>query len=114
MPKLFVAYVLLLLAIVCEVAGTTFLQKSQQFSRLLPSIGVLVCYVASFVLLSHVLKYIPLGIAYAIWAGLGIILTAVIGVLLFRQTLDLGAVVGIGLIISGVIVTNVFSRSLLH
>ncbi len=114
MPKLFVAYLLLFLAIVFEVVGTTLLQKSQQFTRFWPSAGVLVCYVVSFVLLSHVLKYIPLGIAYAIWAGVGIILTAVVSVLLFRQSLDLGAIIGIALIISGVVVTNLFSRSLMH
>ncbi len=114
MPKLFVAYVLLFLAIGCEVAGTTFLQKSQQFSRFWPSVGVVVFYVASFVLLSHVLKYVPLGIAYAIWAGVGIILTAAIGVIVFRQSLDLGALIGIGLIVSGVVVTNLFSKSMLH
>lgn len=114
MPKLFFAYFLLMLAIISEVAGTTCLQKSQQFSRLVPSLGVFVFYVASFLLLSHVLKYIPLGIAYAIWAGVGIILTAMVGVVLFQQALDLGAIIGIGLIISGVVVVNMFSGSLMH
>lgn len=114
MFQLLFAYVLLLLAIICEVAGTTFLQKSEQFTRLLPSLGVLVFYVASFILLSYVLKTIPLGIAYAIWAGVGIILTAAVGVVLFRQTLDAGAVVGIGLIVAGVVVLNVCSRSIQH
>ncbi len=114
MPKLLTAYFLLLLAIISEVAGTMFLQKSQQFTKLLPSIGVILFYVASFILLSHVLKFIPLGIAYAIWAGVGIILTAMAGVLLFHQSLDLGAIIGIALIIAGVVVINLFSGSLTH
>lgn len=101
-------------AILFEVIGTTFLQKSAQFTKVLPTAGMVLFYVLSFYLLSQALKGLPLGIAYAMWSGLGIVLTAGIGYFVFRQSLDLPALVGIGLIISGVLVMNLFSNSVSH
>ena len=108
------AYILLALAIVSEVTGSTFLVKSEGFTQLVPSILVVIFYVISFYLLSQVIKTIPLGIAYAIWAGVGIILTALVGYFIFKQSLDFAAIAGIGLIISGVLVINLFSTSAGH
>ena len=108
------AYILLALAIVSEVTGSTFLVKSEGFKQLVPSILVVVFYVISFYLLSQVIKTIPLGVAYAIWGGVGIVLTALIGFLIFRQSLDLAALIGIALIIGGVIVMNIFSKTVGH
>ncbi|MGI2031647.1 DMT family transporter [Rhizobium panacihumi] len=101
-------------AIALEVVGTTLLQQSQQFTRLLPTLGMAVCYGTAFYLLTITLKTMPVGIAYAIWSGLGIVLISAVGVVLFKQTLDLAAIIGLGLIIAGVVVVNVFSRSVSH
>lgn len=114
MNPMLMAYILLALAIVSEVTGSTFLVKSEGFTQLVPSILVVVFYVISFYLLSQVIKTIPLGVAYAIWGGVGIVLTALIGFLIFRQSLDLAALIGIALIIGGVIVMNVFSKTVGH
>ncbi|WP_062206160.1 multidrug efflux SMR transporter [Aureimonas sp. AU12] len=105
------AYGALAIAIVCEVIGTLFLQKSEQFSKLAPTLAMAVFYVGSFFFLSQALKLLPLGIAYAIWGGLGIVLTAVIGVVVLRQTLDTPAMVGIAMIVGGVVVVNTLSQS---
>lgn len=101
-------------AIVLEVVGTTLLQASAQFTRLGPVLGMLVCYGLSFYLLSLVLKVMPLGVAYALWSGFGILLVTLIGVTVFRQRLDAAAVVGIGLIVAGVVVINLLSDSTTH
>ncbi|WP_105370222.1 DMT family transporter [Neorhizobium huautlense] len=101
-------------AIVLEVIGTTFLQQSQQFTRVLPTILMGICYLAAFYLLSIALRTLPVGIAYAIWSGLGIVLISAVGLILFRQTLDAAAIIGLGLIIAGVVVVNVFSNSISH
>ena len=102
------------IAIVLEVIGTTFLQQSQQFTRALPTALMSICYLAAFYFLSIALRTMPVGIAYAIWSGLGIVLISVIGLVLFRQTLDLAAIIGLGLIIAGVLVVNLFSNSVSH
>ncbi|EHS48906.1 small multidrug resistance protein [Rhizobium sp. PDO1-076] len=112
-PSLLV-YGSLAAAIVLEVIGTTFLQKSEQFSKLVPTAAMVLFYVASFYLLSQALKGLPLGIAYAMWSGLGIVLTAAVGLLVFKQSLDMPALVGMGLIIAGVVVMNLFSNSVSH
>jgi len=104
----------LAIAIVLEVIGTTFLQQSQQFTRAVPTILMAVCYLAAFYLLSIALRTLPVGIAYGIWSGLGIVLVSAVGVFVFRQTLDLAAVIGLGLIVAGVVVVNVFSNSVSH
>ena len=114
MPSTLLAYIYLSGAIVSEVVGTSFLQKSEQLTRLVPTLGMAVSYVASFYLLSQALKSLPLGVAYAVWGGLGIILTAIVGMVLFRQRLDPPALIGIGLIVSGVIVINCFSKTVGH
>lgn len=114
MNAIYIAYGLLALAIISEVTGSTFLVKSEGFTRLGPSLLVVIFYIISFYLLSQVIKTIPLGIAYAIWGGVGIVLTAFIGFLIFRQSLDIPAVIGIIMIVGGVIVMNVFSKSVGH
>jgi small multidrug resistance pump len=114
MNAIFIAYGLLALAIISEVTGSIFLVKSEGFTRLGPSLLVVIFYIISFYLLSQVIKTIPLGIAYAIWGGVGIVLTAFIGFLIFRQNLDIPAVIGIIMIVGGVIVMNVFSKSVGH
>jgi len=108
------AYGLLACAIISEVIGSTFLVKSEGFSKLVPSLVVVVLFSLAFYLLSQVIKVIPLGIAYAIWAGVGIVLTALIGYFIFRQNLDIPAMVGIALIVAGVVVINIFSNSTGH
>jgi small multidrug resistance pump len=101
-------------AILLEVAGTTLLQMSQQFTRLWPTTGMALCYLAAFYLLSIALRQIPVGLAYAIWSGLGVVMIATIGAVLFKQKLDLPAITGLTLIVSGVLVINLFSKSVSH
>ncbi|MFW8644574.1 DMT family transporter [Rhizobium beringeri] len=105
---------MLFAAIVLEVIGTTALQLSQQFTRIGPTVLVVACYAAAFYCLSLTLKSIPVGIAYAIWSALGIVLISSVGLVLFKQRLDLPAIVGLGLIITGVVVVNLFSKSVSH
>ena len=107
-------FLILLAAIACEVVATSALKQTGQFTRLVPSLVTLAGYAAAFYLLSIVLRYIPLGIAYAIWSGVGIVLIAVIGSTVFKQHLDWPAVLGLALIIAGVVVINVFSDSVSH
>jgi small multidrug resistance pump len=107
-------YLFLGLAITLEVVGSGFLKASDGFSRLLPSVITVIAFIACFFFLSLALKSIPLGTAYAIWAGLGIVLTAAVSVLIFKQKIDLPAILGISLIIAGVIVMNVFSKTAAH
>jgi small multidrug resistance pump len=107
-------WAILLGAIVSETIATTALQQSDRFSRLWPSVVVVLGYGVSFWLLSITLKTLPIGIAYAVWSGVGIVLVSAIGVFLLGQSLDLAAVIGIGLILAGVVVINLFSRSLGH
>jgi small multidrug resistance pump len=107
-------YALLLVAIVLEVIGTTALQLSQQFTRPWPIAVLVLCYTASFYCLSVTLKSIPVGVAYAIWSGLGIVLISLVGLVWFRQRLDLPALIGLALIIVGVLVVNLFSKSISH
>src|SRR5690606_28856398 len=98
-------------AIISEVIATSALKASDGFSRLWPSMIVVLGYAVSFYFLSLTLKTLPVGIAYAIWSGLGIVLISVIGILLFGQKLDGPAIIGMGLIIAGVVVMNVFSKT---
>ncbi len=104
----------LLGAISFEVMGTTLLQQSQQFTKPWPTAGLAVCYGVAFYLLTLALKQMPVGLAYAIWSGLGVVLISVIGLFLFKQKLDVPAIIGLALIIGGVVVINVFSRSVSH
>ncbi|HCL64429.1 MAG TPA: QacE family quaternary ammonium compound efflux SMR transporter [Rhizobium sp.] len=114
MNPVVLAYGSLAGAIVCEVAGTALLQHSAQFTKAGPTAAMVGLYIVSFYLLSQALKGVPLGVAYAMWGGLGIILTAIISVTVFKQTLDLAALIGIGMIVAGVIVMNTFSSSVSH
>ncbi|MGY9046835.1 MAG: DMT family transporter, partial [Rhodobacterales bacterium] len=99
-------YLILAIAILSETIATTALQASQQFTKPLPSVIVVIGYGLAIYLLSVSLKTFPVGIAYALWAGLGIVLIAVIGYVAFGQKLDLPAVVGMGLIIAGIVTIN--------
>ena len=108
------AYVYLTIAIVCEVIATTALKASDGFSRLWPSVITTVGYAAAFYCLALTLKVIPTGVAYAIWSGVGIVLISFAGWILFRQALDIPAMIGMGMIIAGVVVINVFSATVRH
>lgn len=107
-------YLALLGAIITEVIGTSALQASQQFTRPGPSLIVVLGYGMSFYLMSLALKALPLGIVYAVWSGMGLVLIGVIGWIVFGQRLDLPAVLGMALILSGVIVIHVFSDTATH
>lgn len=107
-------YVFLAIAIVAEVIATSALKASQGFSQLMPSILVVVGYGVAFFFLSLTLRTIPVGIAYAIWSGAGIVLVSLIAFALYGQKLDVWAIVGIGLIIAGVMVINLLSKSTAH
>lgn len=109
-----VHYIYLIIAVAAETVGTTALQASQQFSKLMPSLIVLFAYGFSFYMLGLTLKFMPVGIVYAIWSGLGIVFIAAIGYLVFRQSLDLPAVLGMGLILTGILVIHLFSKSSGH
>ena len=114
MSPLVTAYLLLAGAIISEVTGSTFLVKSDGFTKLFPSLMVVILFSFSFFLLSHVIKVLPIGIVYAIWSGVGIVLTALIGFLLFKQTIDGAGMFGMSFIVMGVIIINLFSKSVGH
>lgn len=101
-------------AIVLETFATSMLKLSEQFTKPLPTIAMLAGYVLSFFLLSHALRTLPIGIAYAIWSALGIVLITLIGIFVFKQIPDLPAYIGLALIMAGVIVINLFSKMDVH
>lgn len=103
-------YLYLAIAIVAEVIGTSALKASEEFTKPLASISVVVGYAVSFYFLSLVLKTIPVGVAYAIWSGLGIVLITIVGFIVFNQKIDMPGMIGMAMIICGVIVMNVFSK----
>ncbi|WP_334154056.1 DMT family transporter [Tepidimonas sp.] len=107
-------WLLLALAIAAEVVGTSALKASDGFTRLVPSLVVVVGYVVSFYCLSLVLRHIPVGITYAVWSGLGIVLITVAAFVLYGQRIDLAGWIGMGLIVAGVLVLNLFSRATAH
>ncbi|WP_146591559.1 DMT family transporter [Puniceibacterium confluentis] len=107
-------YFILAIAILAETIATTALQASQQFTRPLPSLIVVLGYGVAIYLLSVSLRTFPVGIAYALWSGLGIVLIAVIGLIAFGQRLDLPAILGMGLIIAGIATINLFSSTATH
>lgn len=107
-------YLYLVIAVAFETVGTAGLQASEQFTKMKPLLLTAVCYTAAFYFLSLVLRTMPVGLAYAIWSGLGIILIALIGLVWFGQKLDLPAITGLALIIAGVLVINIFSKSVSH
>lgn len=107
-------YIYLALAIIAEVVGTTALQASEGFTKPIPSVIVVIGYGLAFYLLSLVLKFMSMGVAYAIWAGLGIVLIGIAGAFMFKQVPDIPAMVGMGLIVAGVVVINLFSKTTSH
>jgi small multidrug resistance pump len=107
-------FMYLTMAIVAEVIATTMLKASEGFTRLWPSLVVVVGYGVAFWGLSMVVKTMPLGIVYAIWSGMGIVLVSIAAVFVYQQKLDWPAVLGMGLIISGVLVINLLSKTAAH
>lgn len=107
-------YLILFLAVAAETIGTSALQASQQFTRPWPSVLVVLAYAVSFFLLGWVLKFMPVGIAYAIWSGLGIVFIAIIGRTIFGQRLDTPALFGMALILAGILVIHLFSETTPH
>lgn len=107
-------YVYLFVSVVAEAVGYAALNASAQFTRLWPSLLVIGGFAGSFYFLTLALKYLPLGITYALASGLGIIVVSLAGVIVFGQRLDLGAVIGLGLIIAGMVVINAFSDFAVH
>jgi len=106
------AYLYLALAIIAEVAATSALKASEEFTRLWPSMVVIAGYGISFYLMTLVLRSIPVGITYALWSGIGIVLIVLASMVLYKQIPDFPAVIGMGLIVAGVITINVFSKTL--
>ena len=104
-------WLILFIAIISEVIATTALKASDGFSKLIPSLIVVIGYSTAFYCLSLTMKTIPVGIAYAIWSGLGLVMLTTIAWIWFDQKLDLPAIIGVGLILSGVMVINLFSVS---
>ncbi|MEL6467126.1 MAG: SMR family transporter [Pseudomonadota bacterium] len=107
-------YLYLILAVAAETIGTTALQASNQFTRAGPTVLVVIAYGVAFYFLGIALKYIPVGIAYAMWSGLGIVLIALIGFAVFGQRLDPPAVLGLAMIIAGIVVIQLFSKTATH
>ena len=107
-------YLYLGMAIIAEVTATSALKASAEFTRLIPSIVVVAGYGLSFYLFTLVLRTMPVGITYAIWVSLGIVLVVIIGAVLYKEIPDLPAVIGITFIIVGVVVINVFSKTIHH
>ncbi len=108
------AYLYLAIAIISEVIATSALKVSEEFTKIIPSTIVIIGYGISFYFLTYVLRTIPVGITYAIWSGIGIVLVTIISVFLYKEIPDLPAVLGMGLIVAGVVVINVFSKTAGH
>jgi len=108
------AYLYLAIAILAEVIGTSALKASKEFTNLLPSLIVVVGYGVAFYFMSLALRTIPIGITYAIWAGIGIVLIAIAGIFMYKEIPDLPAIIGMGLIILGIVVIHVFSKTVGH
>lgn len=107
-------YIFLIVAIVAEVIGTSAMAKSDGFTRIGPTLISVFAYGLAFYLLSIVMRTMPVGVVYAIWSGAGIVLVATAGWLLFGQRLDLAATVGMAMIVAGVLIINLLSKSVSH
>ncbi len=107
-------YIYLTVAVISEVIATSSLKATNEFSRILPSLIVIAGYLSAFYFLTLCLRSIPVGVAYALWSGLGIVLVAAAGFLFYDQKLDFPAIAGMALIIAGVAVINIFSKSISH
>ncbi len=108
------AFAYLAIAIISEVIATSALKASEEFTRLIPSLVVVIGYGIAFYCLALVLRSIPVGLAYAIWSGLGIVLITLVGAVVYKQIPDTPALIGMALIITGVVVINVFSKTISH
>ena len=108
------AYVYLAIAIVAEVIATSAIKASQEFTQLIPSILVIVGYGVAFYFMALTLRTIPVGITYAIWSGIGIVLLAMVAAVIYKQVPDVPAMLGMGLIIAGVVVIQLFSKTVQH
>lgn len=108
------AYMYLTIAVICEVVATSSLKATQEFTRLAPTLVVIIGYLAAFYFLTLSLKTLTIGVAYAIWSGLGIVLIAIFGYIIYREMLDIPAIIGIGLILAGIVVINIFSGTVTH
>ena len=108
------AYIYLTIAVICEVVATSSLKATQEFTRLIPTLVVITGYLAAFYFLTLSLKTLTIGVAYAIWSGLGIVLIAIFGYIIYREMLDIPAIIGIVLILTGIVVINVFSGTVTH
>ncbi|KVV14569.1 multidrug efflux SMR transporter [Flavobacterium sp. TAB 87] len=102
------------IAIICEIIATTALKKSAEFTKLLPTVITIIGYFGAFYFLSFAIRTIPVGIAYAIWSGVGIVLITIVGAIFFKQIPDLPAIIGLAFIIVGVIILNLFSKTTVH
>lgn len=107
-------YLFLFIAILFETLGTSALKATGQFTKLVPSLITVGAYVIAFYFLSLTLKLLPVGIAYAIWSGVGIVLISLVGWIAFGQRLDFPAILGLTMIVAGVLVINLFSSSVSH
>jgi small multidrug resistance pump len=108
------AYIYLAIAIIAEVVATSALKASEEFTRLYPSLLVVTGYCLAFYFMALVLRTIPVGITYAVWSGIGIVLVTIVGALLYKQIPDIPAIIGIGLIILGVMIIHFFSKTVSH
>ena len=106
-----VQYIYLIIAVICETFGTACLKTSNEFTKLWPSLGVIIGFAGAFYFLALTLRYMPIGVVYAIWSGLGIIFITLIGLFFFKQSLDAAAYIGMGFIIMGVVIINMFSSN---
>ena len=107
-------YFYLALAIAAEVAGTSLLKSTEEFTKLVPTTFLVIFYLISFWLMTLALRELPLGVVYAVWSGLGIVLVAVVGAFVYKEIPDLASLIGMALIISGVVVMHLFSTSIKH
>ena len=108
------SWLMLVVAIAAEVIATSTLKSTEGFTRLWPSVVVVVCYEIAFILLALTLKKIPVGIVYAVWSGVGVALVTLIAWLFLDQTLDAAGIVGVSLIVGGVVVINAFSKTVVE
>ena len=108
------SWLMLVVAIAAEVIATSTLKSTEGFTRLWPSVVVVVCYEIAFILLALTLKKIPVGVVYAVWSGVGVALVTLIAWLFLDQTLDAAGIVGVSLIVGGVVVINAFSKTVVE
>lgn len=107
-------WIFLIGAVAFETLGTSMLKLSEQFTRLLPTVITIISYLLSFYLLSYALRTLPIGVAYGVWGAVGIVIITVIGAIVFKQIPDLPTIIGLVLIISGVLIINLFSKMQIH